>query len=140
MGKVQLSLIKKHCRVSIATPSVQTILFITHWDIFKLLFGCLTANFRSFLTGQLHLMLITVFCLCFWPKGHRESCNKIVSLSSAKSLVVSWYEEGSVVTTFKLGTSFNLCPSYMSEGHISVIPVIQTNRKQNASNTEDFEQ
>ena len=39
MGKVYISPIKKHFRVSTATSSVQAILCITHWQFFKLLLG-----------------------------------------------------------------------------------------------------
>ena len=35
MGKVYISLIKKHCRVSIARSSAEAVLFITNWDFFN---------------------------------------------------------------------------------------------------------
>ena len=55
--------------------------------LFKLLFGCPTANFGSLLRGQSHSPDVDHCVLHFRPEGHRESHNGVAFLSLAECLV-----------------------------------------------------
>ena len=61
-------------------------------NIFKLFFGCATANFGTLFRGQPHSPDVNHCVIQFQPEGVRELRNEVGSLSPAKHLV--GFEQG----------------------------------------------